>query len=471
MLDHIFRRYDIRGQMDSELFLEEIPRFGRAFAAYIHEKKPHAQKILVGRDGRVHSPLIQDLLLSALQESGFDIELAGICPTPVMYFGMHQGCADAGIMITASHNGPSYNGFKLCLGKEIVWGDEIQKIHALYKSYARVDAFQAGNIQQSLVKDAYVDWLVEHFAHLHNMETSALLDCGNGVAGTVLIPLAKELNWRNVHFLYEQVDGTYPHHEADPSVFENMHDLSQMVQARGYDLGIGFDGDADRMIPLSTSGELIAGDLVLVLLSQPVLIKNPGARILFDMKCSHVVRDFIEQQGGNAIMVPTGHAIIKYELHKQHALLAGELSGHFYFNDRYFGYDDGIYAALRLFELLLISGIPLHELRNKLPRTFITPEMRIACEEKDKTFIMDRAHLYFSTVPDVSIRLVEGLHITLPEGSAIIRPSHTQAVICVRCESLSAAGLEKVKTQVYNALDGYFDARLYTHLYKTPNIG
>ncbi len=457
MKDCIFREYDIRGKVGTELLLEEVYNLGCAIAVFLIEKKQSLQTIAVGMDGRLHSPHIKKELCRAFRDSGISVRFIGLCPTPVLYFALHTQEIDAGVMITASHNGPDYNGIKICLGKDSVWGSEIKEILKLYKTKARILATTQGYYSEDTsTVDKYIDWLVDHFAHLQGMALSAVVDCANGVAGIVMPALKEKMGWDHINLLYPEVDGTYPNHEADPTVEKNMTQVKYILSTTNIQVGIGLDGDADRMAPMTKSGILVCGDQLLALFSEPVIAQHPGRAVIFDSKCSQILPALLTTWGGQPHMAPSGHSIIKSELKKHNAVLAGELSCHFFFNDRYFGYDDAIYAMLRLFELLLLSGKSLDELVMRLPRTFSTREIRVPCQETEKWSIIDNVKQHFLDRPNTEINTLDGIRIKTQYGWGLVRVSNTQPVICIRCESETEKGFEKIKHDFTKALLPYF---------------
>ena len=461
MQDCIFREYDIRGKVGEELLIEQVYDLGRAIAVFFVQKNPGIRNVVVGMDGRVHSQAIKDELCRALLDCGLQVLFIGVCPTPVVYFSLHTLPVDAGIIITASHNGPEYNGIKICLGKDSVWGRDIDLIRDLYKSKSQITATHTGTYADYPMIDRYVNWLANNFIPLQGMTMSAVIDCGNGAAGTVLPQLIELMEWKNVQLLYPEVDGTYPHHQADPVVEENMRDVRAILTTTDIQVGIGLDGDCDRMAPMTKSGVLVPGDIVLALFSEPVVTQNPGAAVVFDIKCSQVVPALLTEWGARPHVSPSGHSIIKSEIKKHHALLAGELSCHFFFNDRYFGYDDGIYALLRLFEILVTSGQTLDQLIARFPKTYITPEIRIPCSEEKKHEIIQAAKNIFAARPDVDLVTIDGVRVTTTYGWGIVRASNTQSVICVRCEASTQEGLARIKEDFHAALLPYFDHNFF----------
>lgn len=460
MVDHIFRQYDIRGKIGSELMIEDIPAIAKAIALYFVDKKPATKRIAVGADGRTHSPVIKELLCAALQESGLDVVFIGICPTPVLYFALFNLSVDAGLMITASHNGKEYNGIKICLGRDSVWGKEIQQIkHLAYKGAARQSDAMGSYTYHELIP-TYIAWLVDNFAHLKNMEIPLVMDCGNGAAGTVVPALIKAMNWKYVRVLYPEVDGTYPHHEADPTVEKNMSDVKHMLSNTDLLFGIGYDGDCDRMACMTKKGELVQGDKLLALFSKDIIKHNPGATIVFDVKCSSGLIELLNAWGAKPFMSASGHSIIKNEMKKNKALLAGELSCHFFFGDRYFGYDDGIYAALRLIELLIGSGKNLEELLEVFPVKMNTPEIRMSCKEEDKQRIVAHVKSVFLSNPVAHVNDIDGIRVALPYGWGILRASNTQSALTLRFESDTLAGLKRIEQDFMLQLKPYFTEQL-----------
>lgn len=459
MQDHIFRAYDIRGKVGSELFIEQMYDCGRAIAAYYYERNSQVKTVVIGMDGRIHSSSIKQELTRALQDSGLDVIFLGVCPTPVLYFALHTLSVDAGLMVTASHNGPEYNGIKICLGTEVLWGEDIKKIRQLFKAKHSINSKNKGSYKEQSLNQTYIQWLVDHFPSLKGCALNAVFDCGNGAAGAIMPDLVKAMEWSSVTLLYETIDGSYPNHEADPVIESNMHAVKEILKKdSSYTIGIGFDGDADRMAPMTKEGVLISGDVLLALFSKYVVEQNPGAGVVFDIKCSRIVPALLTEWGGVPHISPSGHSIIKDALKKHKALLAGELSCHFFFKDRYFGYDDGIYAALRLLELIHASKKTLTQLLAYMPRTYATREIRIPCNENDKNRIVSCVYDFFSHRADAQIHMLDGLCATTQYGWGIIRASNTQPVICLRFESETEEGLAHIKKDFYSALSPVLEA-------------
>jgi len=459
MQDVIFRQYDIRGKVGSELIIQDVYDLARAIATYLVAQKSSIKKIAVGMDGRTHSPAIEEQLRRGLLDSGLDVVFIGVCPTPVLYFAMHTQKFDAGILVTASHNPKEYNGFKICLGTESVWGESVQEIKRVFREGKFLAAAHKGTYCGQSMIEPYIAWMTNHFAHVKDMKLSAVVDCGNGAAGTVLPELVARMGWKHVTLLYPEVDGNYPNHEADPTIEKNMLDVKNILATTDVEVGVGLDGDCDRMAAMTKAGFLVPGDQLLGLYCQKVVQDHPGAAIVFDIKSSLGLIELLDRMGAKPCMSPSGHSIIKAEMKKNNALLGGELSCHFFFHDRYFGYDDGIYAMMRLFELLVQTGKSLDELLKIFPKKISSPEYRIACPEDQKTAIVTSVKNSLMLRPDVQAITIDGVRATMPYGWGIVRVSNTQAALTIRFESDTQDGLIRVKKDFYEVLKPYFDAQ------------
>lgn len=457
MQDVIFREYDIRGKVGSELIVEQTYDLARAIATYLKQQNSKLKKVAIGMDGRTHSMAIRDQMAKGVIDSGLDVVFVGTCPTPVVYFTMYNLPVDAGIMITASHNPKEYNGMKITLGKEVVWGKRLQEIKNIYKSGSFMNVINKGTYSEHLMLDTYIAWLVNQFAHLKDMDLSAVIDCGNGAAGTVMPQILKAMNWKNVSLLYEEVDGTYPNHEADPTVEKNMLDVKRLLQTTDVQVGLGLDGDCDRMDPMTKSGFLVPGDQLLAVFSQKIVKEHPGAPVVFDIKSSSALIEVLEKIGAQPHISPSGHSIIKDQMKLHDALVGGELSCHFFFHDRYFGYDDGIYAAFRLFEILVESKKSLDSLLSIVPKKFSSPEYRVKCDEAKKHGIVESVKAAFEKRTDVKALTIDGIRATMPYGWGLVRVSNTQPALTIRFESDSPEGLVHVKKDFYDVLKPFFD--------------
>lgn len=459
MMDSIFRQYDIRGKIGSEWLVEETYDLACAIARYLIDNGKNIKKVVVGADGRTHSPAIKEEICRALQDSGLDVIYLGTCPTPAMYFALHNLPVDAGLMITASHNGKEYNGIKICLGTDSVWGEQIQEIKKLLQKKSFFKAPKTGSYAVHNIIEDYINWFMQNFSHLVGMQMSAIVDCGNGAAGTVWPLLIEKMQWPNVQLLFEEVDGTYPNHEADPTVEKNMLSVKQILATGAYDVGLGLDGDCDRMAPMTKEGQLVAGDKLLALFADQIRKEHPKMAVVFDIKCSSGLQQLLDAWHLKPCVSPSGHSIIKNAIKQHNALLAGELSCHFFFKDRYFGYDDGNYAAFRLFELLMRTGKSLEELLQVFPKKYATPEIRVECMPQVMPALLHHVKSYFTVRNNAQIMTIDGVRVNMDHGWGLIRSSNTQPVICLRFEADSPEGLMRLKDDFVQALSPYFDEK------------
>jgi len=457
MHDSLFRAYDIRGLVGEQLQLDKVNDLAQAIISYFLAEKTDLQSIIVGMDGRTHSPTIKESVIQAATKLGINVVDIGVCPTPTFYFALFTSGVSSGIMITASHNPGNYNGMKLCLETKSVWGEQIQKIKHLYKAKEFApNASQQGTVSTYDAKQHYITWLTDHFSHLQGKAVNAVIDCGNGAGGAIIPDLIKQMDLKNVYLLYPEVDGTFPNHPADPTRKENMADVERLLKGQGsYHVGIGLDGDADRMAPMTKSGRLVPGDQLLALYSKKIVANHPGAAVVFDIKSSEALVQALNEMGAVPCVAPSGHSIIKAYLREKKAKLAGELSCHFFFNDRYFGYDDGIYAALRLFELLDESDSSLDDMLEQLPKRVSSPEYRIACKEEEKVAIIKHVEKTLQQ-KNMTLLTIDGVRASTPYGWGLVRASNTQAVICLRFEAASADGLVKIENDFIDALRPYY---------------
>jgi phosphomannomutase / phosphoglucomutase len=452
----IFREYDIRGIVGTEIVVSEIYNLSCALIVYFFKRNPLFKRIVIGMDGRLHSPAIKQEMQRALCDAGVDVIFIGVCASPVLYYAVHTLSVDAGLMITASHNPAEYNGIKICFGKESVWGAEIRHIKDLYFSGVKPSFTHNGAYEERDIIPSYVDFLKQQFVHLLDMDLSLIIDCGNGSAGTVMPQLCASMRWPNVRLLYPEVDGTYPNHEADPVKEENMADVKQLLQKTDAVLGIGFDGDCDRMAAMTKEGFLVPGDQLLALFAQPVLEMYPGAVIVSDIKSSSVTLGLISEWGGNPILSPSGHAIIKDVMTQNNALLAGELSCHFFFADRYFGYDDAFYALLRLCELIYRKKT-LEQLLTAIPHAFSSPEYRVAYDESLRESIIAHLIASFKIRSDLHLITLDGVRASAAYGWGLVRVSNTQPLLCLRFESKTVEGLAQIKKDFMLILEQYLN--------------
>jgi phosphomannomutase/phosphoglucomutase len=404
--------------------------------------------IAVGRDVRLSSPRIRDALLEGLTSTGLDVIDLGIVPTPLLYFGIAHLKTDGGVMITGSHNPPEFNGFKLCVGVDSIYGSEIQDL------YRQIEAgdFEAGqgSVRSDDVIPAYKDYLTSNLNI--DLPMKIVIDCGNGCGGLVAPDLFKEMGCL-VDVLYGEPDGNFPNHHPAPTVSSNLEDLIHSTRSIGFDLGIAYDGDADRIGVIDDMGKILWGDQILTIFSRSILKKNPGATIIGDVKCSQNLYNDIRERGGNPIMWKTGHSLIKKKMREEGALLAGEMSGHIFFNDRYFGYDDAIYATGRLLELLCEEARPLSQLLWGLPKVYTTPEIRLECSDDVKFPLVEKVKEYFKSQYEVID--VDGVRVIFEDGWGLIRASNTQPVVVLRFEAQSESRLQEIRTLMETKLEEY----------------
>ena len=462
MQNLIFREYDIRGIVGKEFEIEETYTMAQAIVSYFIKENPQINNIIVARDGRNSSPAIRNQVIRAITDLGIDVLDIGICPTPTFYFSLFNTDITSGLIITASHNPGDYNGIKICLDKKSVWGKQIQEIKEICqnKKFCINKSGKTGSVKYSNIIPAYIDWLADHFKHLQNYNIGAVIDCGNATGGTVLPALIKKMNWKNVTLLFEKLDGNFPNHQADPTNIKNMLDVIKELKTKtNLELGLGLDGDCDRMSPVTKSGYLVPGDQLLSVFAQRVLKDFPGATIVFDIKASSSLIELLQKWGAKDHICPSGHSLVKKALLDTNAKLAGELSCHFFFNDRYFGYDDGIYSILRLFEILKETGKTLDELISIFPEKERSPEIRIKCNESEKQEIVSNIKNIFAARTDTKNITIDGLRAESKDGWGLVRASNTQPVISLRFESDSKEGLKNIKQDFFNSLKNYFDPK------------
>jgi len=446
MQDHIFRMYDIRGIVGEELEVAQVYDCARAFAVYALRLYPQLTTIAVGMDGRTHSPQLKDELIRGLRDSGISVIFVGVCPTPVVSFSEYWLPVQAACMVTASHNPKEYNGLKFFLNKRPLFNQDLQEIKALFKKREHRARVERGSYQEYPLVADYAAYLKRLFPHLFGCDLPVVFDCGNGAVGATLPAVCKALELSNATILYGDVDGTYPNHEADPSVAENMRDLQDEVFKKDAAVGIAFDGDGDRMGAVTAEGHVIPGDRLLGIFAASILPQTPGATVVCDAKCSSGLQEYVQHLGATLIFSPSGHAFLRKGMADTGALLAGELSCHFFFKDRYFGYDDGLYAGLRLIELLVSSKRTLDEHLQAFPARVSSPEFRIACAQGEGPQMVATVIEQIRKLQGVQLSTVDGVRVSLPQGWGLLRSSNTQPVICLCFESDSREGLAIVRS-------------------------
>lgn len=448
----IFREYDIRGVVGSDYDQNFAFALGQSFMAYLQEHGAGERPIVtVGQDARLSSPAIAQALSEGLAASGAQVVRLGLVTTPISYFSMFEyPGAKGGIMVTGSHNPPEYNGFKVSFGKSTIFGAEIQKLRTLMEA----GRFPKGNgtITTHDIFPAYLERYKKEFASMPNVPV--VLDCGNGAAGCIARRLYEGAAGLKPLILFEEPDGTFPNHHPDPTVEKNLVALVKAVKERGAVAGIGFDGDADRIGVVDHTGRFVLGDELMVIVSRAILAENPGAIIVGDVKCSDRLYDDIRQRGGQPIMWKTGHSLIKTKIKEERAPFGGELSGHVFFADRNYGYDDALYAGLRLIEILGKSGKTIDQLLAGLPHAYNTPEIRIDTTEEKKWSIVNKLkEIYSHDTPEYRVNMIDGVRISFKNGWALARASNTQPVLVLRFEADSEAALMEIRERIESVVN------------------
>jgi phosphomannomutase/phosphoglucomutase len=445
----IFREYDIRGVVGKDLTEEVVELLGKGFGTYL--KGYSADKISVGGDVRLSTEKFRLALINGLRAVGIDIIDIGTVPTPAQYFSMFTLPISGGAMITGSHNPPDYNGFKLSINQAPIYGQEIQKIREIIES-GHFTSGKGGYEKTDVIED-YIKYIKNDIKIHKNMKV--VLDSGNGAASLVAHRLFKEMGVETID-LFDTPDGNFPNHHPDPTVEEYIQDLIKTVQSSAADIGVGYDGDGDRIGVVDENGQIIWGDRLLIIFGREIIKKYPGAKIIFEVKCSQALPEMIEKYGGTPIMWKTGHSLLKKKMKELGAPLAGEMSGHLFFADRYFGFDDAIYASARLVELLSQSDGTVSQLLDDVPEYFSTPEIRVeTVNDEEKFRIADQAKKYFSE--NFNVVDIDGVRILFGDGWGLVRASNTQPVLVLRFEAKTSDRLNEIKELVINKLKEFGD--------------
>jgi len=446
--EHVFREYDVRGLTSSELTPAFAESLGRGFGRYLLERNPVAQAIVVGRDHRTSSPDLARGFARGAREQGIDVVSIGVVPTPLTYFAANTLPVDGLCMITGSHNPPEYNGFKIGIGKTTMAGPEVQalKKHVLAQPEPQK---RKGRESDYDIATSYLHFVTQTLGKAAR-RLKVVVDPGNGTGAIIAPRLLRALGHQVVE-LFCDLDGTFPNHHPDPTVPENLRDLQEKVRAESADLGVAFDGDSDRLGAVDETGNILWGDQILLLFARDLLEDHPGAAIVSEVKCSQTLYDDIERRGGRAIMWKAGHSLIKAKMKEEGALLAGEMSGHLFFRHRYYGFDDGIYSAARLLELVARKNVPFSQLLADVPRTFSSPEIRKDFPDDKKFAAVERAkeklRKHGRTIE------VDGVRVVVPGGWGLIRASNTQPLLVLRWESQSEAGLRELQKLVEGVVE------------------
>jgi phosphomannomutase len=435
----ILREYDIRGTVGKTLNEEDAYALGRTFASLASDEG--VRTLAVGRDGRTHSPELEAELIRGLTEGGINVLRIGVGPSPMLYFAVATLGVQGGIQVTGSHNPPEYNGFKMLLNGRSVFGQEIQN---LGRRAADGDWSQGqGHVEEVDILDAYVDRLVQDF---QGGEFRVGWDAGNGAAGLALEKLIAKLPGEH-HAIHTRIDGTFPSHHPDPTVEANLADLKALVAEKNLDFGIAFDGDADRIGAVDAQGRVVWGDQLLMILAEPVLKYQPGATIIADVKASQILFDHIAKIGGTPLMWKTGHSLIKSKMKETGAPLAGEMSGHIFFKHRWYGFDDALYAAVRLIEAVAQSGKSLTEIMDEMPKSTATPEMRFPVDESRKFAVVAEV-LHRLSSNGARVDSTDGARVMTDDGWWLLRASNTQDVLVARAEARDEDGLSRLMMQI-----------------------
>jgi phosphomannomutase / phosphoglucomutase len=445
--ERIFRQYDIRGIWGKDLTAEVAELIGRALGTYAARMSGKKNlSLTVGRDVRLSSGPIAESLIRGMVSTGAGVIDIGECPTPVQYFSLYHLQADGGVMITGSHNPPEYNGFKMSIGRETIYGDAIQEIRRIIRGGSFAEG--PGRTRRQPVTQDYAGYLSRDGADLSGLKV--VLDAGNGTAGLVAPGIVEGLG-AEVTRLFCEPDGNFPHHHPDPVIEKNLKSMIETVKDVNAHLGVAYDGDADRLGVVDSTGDVIWGDRLMIVFSRDILRTSPGAKIIGEVKCSQVMYDDIERNGGRAIMWKTGHSLIKKKMREEKALLAGEMSGHIFFADRYFGYDDAIYATLRLLEIIKKNGPPYRvgRLLEGLPQVFSTPEIRMDCDDSLKFGVVEKIREVFS---GYDVNTIDGARINFGDGWALVRASNTQPALVLRFEATSRDALGRIRSFVEGKL-------------------
>ena len=441
------REYDIRGVVDQTLAVDDVRLIGRAYGTIVAASG--GRTVCVGYDGRVSSPAFEGAMVDGLAASGLNVLRVGLGPSPMLYHAVHARSADGGVMITGSHNPPDHNGIKLMLGTGSFYGADILRLALLCETGPFIAGH--GRVESVTAMPGYVARLV------HDAETGAgsglkvAWDAGNGAAGPVMAALTAELPGHHV-LLNEHVDGTFPNHHPDPSVPENLSQLIATVTETGCDLGIAFDGDGDRLGVVDGRGRPLTGDRLLMLLAREVLAERPGAVVVSDVKASEALFDEVRRLGGTPVMWRTGHSPIKAKMRETGAALAGDVSGHVFFADRYYGFDDGLYAAVRLLDVVARAGRSLADLVDELPDTVITPELRFPCDDSDKFGVIERIRGRLAKI-GADMTDIDGVRVRTPDGWWLLRASNTEDALTARAEASDQPGLSRLKRQITDCIE------------------
>jgi phosphomannomutase / phosphoglucomutase len=444
----IYREYDIRGVVDRDLTPAVVKTLGQGFGTYMVDKG--CKGLVVGRDGRLSSKTFAETLIEGLLSTGCNVIDIGLCPTPVCYFSIFHLDRDGGMMVTGSHNPPDFNGFKVAVGKSTIFGEEIQNLRRLIERGKF--ATGTGSLITHEIIRPYQEYIKKNVQFGKRMRV--VIDAGNGTAGAVAGPLLRDLGCE-VEELYCEIDGRFPNHFPDPTIPGNLADLIGRVKKLRADVGIGYDGDGDRIGVVDDRGTIIWGDQLMILFSREILKHRKGATFIAEVKCSQTLFTDIVKHGGKAIMWRTGHSLIKEKMREEKAVLGGEMSGHIFFADRYFGYDDAVYASCRLVELLSRTDEKLSRLLGDVPKTFITPEIRVSCPDEIKFKVVEKVREKLRE--EFPIIDVDGVRVQFDDGWGLLRASNTQPVLVLRFEALTERRAQEIRKLIEDRIKSAID--------------
>jgi phosphomannomutase/phosphoglucomutase len=450
MASHIYREYDIRGVADRDLTTPVVRAIGQGLGTMLRPSTPGGRfRVAVARDCRLSGPRISTDLVAGLRKAGADVVDVGVGPTPYLYFAAHHLGTDGGVMVTGSHNPADENGLKIMRGKASFFGDDIRRLGQMVET-KDFGPEGAGGFEQMNLEDAYIEALTKSIK-ITDPSIKVVVDAGNGAAGPLGLRALRAVGLDPVP-LFCDMDGTFPNHHPDPTVPKNLATLMETMKKEGSVVGIAFDGDGDRLGVVDRTLNPVWGDRLLALFAREILPSHPGATVIGEVKCSQTCFDDIAKHGGRPLMWKTGHSLIKTKMKEEHALLAGEMSGHFFFADRYYGYDDGIYAALRVLEIVSRAKKPIGELLSDLPVTVSTPEIRVDCPDDEKAAVVAAVSDHFRGRYETNE--IDGVRIKYPDGAwALVRASNTGPIIVVRFEAPTEARLAEVRKEVEQVLD------------------
>jgi phosphomannomutase/phosphoglucomutase len=453
--EKIFREYDVRGIVGQDIDSSVAFSLGKAFAVLLKKRNSAARKASVGRDVRLSSGELAAAVIEGMRSEGIDAVDLGVCPTPLQYFSMATHALDGGIMVTGSHNPPEYNGFKISIGRETIHGADIQALKKIILESDWETTSDKGRVESLDIIDEYEQYMLKEFSYLNSPEfrrIKVVIDAGNGTAGPIAPPILKAIGC-DVIELYCEPDGNFPNHHPDPTVIENIQDLLAETKKHGADIGVGYDGDSDRIGVVNKEGDIIWGDQLMIVLGREVLKEYPGAMVIGDVKCSQLLFEDIRKHGGKALMWKTGHSLIKQKMREEKALLAGEFSGHIFIADRYFGFDDALYTTFRLVEIMKKTRNDIGELLSDIPKLYYTPELRLDCADEKKSAVVSRIVERFISYNKngnapykvTGIDTTDGGRILFEKGWGLVRTSNTQPIVVMRVEADSQANVDKYR--------------------------